>query len=201
MSKEEALEQVIDIASHNMDWFIGIISVLVAFFAFYQWFLNDKQINRLKEDMRHEYEAKLKDSKQEILQSLRFKRREGQVFIKSPRTFNSYIKEIKNEDLTLVELEIGFSWSPRDGAGVIHEFVKTSINDYLLSGEFQLISTDGKASASLIQNAQTGSWTLSWNKLPQDEDKLYSLDFHHVWIDPPHVIGRPKVEQENKRIE
>lgn len=93
----------------------------------------------------------------------------------------------------LIELEIGFSWRPKDGAETIHKFVETSINDYYLSGEFQLISTDGNATASLIQNAQTGSWTLSWNKLPQDKDVLYSFDFHHIWIDPPHVVGRPPV--------
>lgn len=193
MSKEEALEQMIDTASHNMDWFIAIIGFLVGFFAIYQWFLNDKQINRLKESMRHEYEAKLKDSRQEILQNLQFKKREGQVFIKSPRTFNSHITEIKNNGMVLVELEIGFSWRPIDGTGIIRKFAETSINDYYLSGEFQLISTDGNASASLIQDAQTGGWTLNWNKLPQDKDILYSFDFHHVWIDPPHVIGRQPV--------
>ena len=193
MSKEEALEQMIDIANHNMDWFIAIISVLIGFFAFYQWFLNDRQINRLKESMQREYEEKLKESKKEILQNLQFKKQEGQVFIKSPRTFNSHITEIKNKDMKLVELEIGFSWYPKDGVGTIRNFVETSINDYYLSGEFQLISTDGNATASLIQDARTGGWTLRWNKLPQDKDILYSFDFHHVWVDPPRVVGRQPV--------
>lgn len=95
MSKEEALEQMIDIASHNMDWFIAIISVLVGFFAFYQWFLNDRQINRLKESMRHEYEVKLKDSKKEILQNLQFKSGRDKFLLRAQELLIAILRKLK----------------------------------------------------------------------------------------------------------
>lgn len=189
MTKEQALEQVIDIANHNMDWFIGIISVLVGFFAIFQWYFNDKQLEKVKEDMRREYKGELTALSKKLQETMKIKSKEGEIYIKSPRTFNSHIREIEGNGLTIIDFEIGFSWSYNDGDSTIYDFIKTSINDYYLSGKFQIISTDDKASAYLVQEARTGNWNLIWNRLPES-DGLYSFDFHHVWVNPAVITNR-----------
>ena len=50
MTKTEALEQTIQIIHQDMDWFIGIVSILIALFAFFQWKLSEKQIRKIKEE-------------------------------------------------------------------------------------------------------------------------------------------------------
>lgn len=48
MSKDEMMQETIEIAAHNMDWFIGIVGVLVAIFALFQWYYSDKQLEKVK---------------------------------------------------------------------------------------------------------------------------------------------------------
>lgn len=48
MTKDEMIQEMIEITAHNMDWFIGIIGVTVAIFAVFQWRFTDKQIQNMK---------------------------------------------------------------------------------------------------------------------------------------------------------
>lgn len=189
MSKDEMMQETIEIAAHNMDWFIGIVGVLVTIFALFQWYYSDKQLEKVKNDIRHEYDKKLELLNKKLLDQTQIKATEGQVIVKCPRTFNSHIRKFEGSGIVLIDLEIGFSWSYKDGMDRIPDFVKTSINDYYLSGEFQILSTDNKASASLIQDVRTGDWILNWNSLPESNG-LYSFDFHHIWINPTIIVNR-----------
>lgn len=64
MTKDEMIQETIEIAAHNMDWFIGIISVTVALFALFQWRFTDKQIEKMKSEILQQvtntYEARIK---------------------------------------------------------------------------------------------------------------------------------------------
>lgn len=64
MSKDQMIQETIEIAAHNMDWFIGIIAVTIALFALFQWKFTDKQIDKMKSDMlnqvNEEYETRIK---------------------------------------------------------------------------------------------------------------------------------------------
>ena len=64
MTKNEMIQETIEIAEHNMDWFIGIIGVTVALFALFQWRFTDKQIEKMKSEILQQvnntYEARIK---------------------------------------------------------------------------------------------------------------------------------------------
>lgn len=52
MSKEEMIQEIIEISAHNMDWFIGIVGLLLAFFTYFQWKLSQSQLDKLKKRWR-----------------------------------------------------------------------------------------------------------------------------------------------------
>lgn len=54
MSKEEMMQEIIEMAAHNMDWFIGIIGLLLAFFAYFQWRLSQSQLDNMKKKIKEE---------------------------------------------------------------------------------------------------------------------------------------------------
>lgn len=64
MSKDQMIQEIIEITAHNMDWFIAIIGVTVALFALFQWKFTDKQIDKMKSDILNqvnkEYETRIK---------------------------------------------------------------------------------------------------------------------------------------------
>lgn len=51
MTKDEMIQEMIEIAAHNMDWFIGIIGVTVALFALFQWRYTDQQVKKMKSEI------------------------------------------------------------------------------------------------------------------------------------------------------
>ncbi|MRH09627.1 hypothetical protein GIX81_09250 [Lactobacillus reuteri] len=54
MSKEEMIQEIIEISAHNMDWFIGFVGLLLAFFAYFQWRLSQAQLENLKKEIKRE---------------------------------------------------------------------------------------------------------------------------------------------------
>ena len=58
MSKEEMIQEIIEISAHNMDWFIGFVGLLLAFFAYFQWRLSRSQLNKLKEEIEKQIRVK-----------------------------------------------------------------------------------------------------------------------------------------------
>lgn len=58
MSKEEMIQEIIEISAHNMDWFIGFVGLLLAFFAYFQWRLSQSQLDRLKEEIEKQIKVK-----------------------------------------------------------------------------------------------------------------------------------------------
>ncbi len=58
MSKEEMIQEIIEISAHNMDWFIGFVGLLLAFFAYFQWRLSKSQLNKLKEEIEKQIRVK-----------------------------------------------------------------------------------------------------------------------------------------------
>lgn len=54
MSKEQAIEKLIDQINSNMQIFLGILAFLVAVFAFFQWKISKDQIAKLKVEIKTE---------------------------------------------------------------------------------------------------------------------------------------------------
>ena len=58
MSKEEMIQEIIEISAHNMDWFIGIVGLLLAFFTYFQWKLSQSQLDKLKKEVENQIKVK-----------------------------------------------------------------------------------------------------------------------------------------------
>ncbi len=58
MSKEEMMQEIIEISAHNMDWFIGIVGLLLAFFTYFQWKLSQSQLDKLKKEIEDQIKVK-----------------------------------------------------------------------------------------------------------------------------------------------
>lgn len=58
MTKEEIIEKLIEQINNNMQIFLGILSLLVAVFAYFQWRLSQSQLNRLKEEIEKQIKIK-----------------------------------------------------------------------------------------------------------------------------------------------
>lgn len=54
MSKEQAIEELIEQVNHNMDTFVGLFSIALVFFLYFQWRLSKNQIQKLKYDVKNE---------------------------------------------------------------------------------------------------------------------------------------------------
>lgn len=52
------IQEIIEISAHNMDWFIGFVGLLLAFFAYFQWRLSQSQLDRLKEEIEKQIKVK-----------------------------------------------------------------------------------------------------------------------------------------------
>ncbi|PWT35187.1 hypothetical protein DKZ22_12515 [Limosilactobacillus reuteri] len=92
MTKTEALEQTIQIIHQDMDWFIGIVSILIALFAFFQWKLSEKQIRKIKEETLREAKKNFIDELDKRVSSLEEKMKAHQEFHnkKEERIMNSF---------------------------------------------------------------------------------------------------------------
>lgn len=58
MTKEEIIEKLIEQINNNMQIFLGILGLLVAVFAYFQWRLSQSQLNRLKEEIEKQIKVK-----------------------------------------------------------------------------------------------------------------------------------------------
>ncbi|MCC4365834.1 hypothetical protein LMB21_00490 [Limosilactobacillus reuteri] len=58
MTKEEIIEKLIEQINNNMQIFLGILGLLVAVFAYFQWRLSQSQLNRLKEEIEKQIKIK-----------------------------------------------------------------------------------------------------------------------------------------------
>lgn len=58
MTKEEIIEKLIEQINNNMQIFLGILSLLVAVFAYFQWRLSQSQLSRLKEEIEKQIKIK-----------------------------------------------------------------------------------------------------------------------------------------------
>lgn len=58
MTKEQAIEKLIEQVNHNMDTFIGILGIVLAAFLYFQWRLSEKQIQKMKDSTKQELEEK-----------------------------------------------------------------------------------------------------------------------------------------------
>ena len=51
MTKEQALEKLIDQINNDMAIFVGILAIVLAAFLYFQWSLSEKKIKQLKSDI------------------------------------------------------------------------------------------------------------------------------------------------------
>lgn len=52
------MQEIIEISAHNMDWFIGIVGLLLAFFTYFQWKLSQSQLDKLKKEIEDQIKVK-----------------------------------------------------------------------------------------------------------------------------------------------
>ncbi|WP_295728594.1 hypothetical protein [uncultured Limosilactobacillus sp.] len=88
MTKEQALEILIEQINHNMETFIAIVSILLAVFVVFQWRLSNKQIEKMKKDTLDKIEGKHHLSKLEEVVSDNSKK---------IKELESQINELKDE--------------------------------------------------------------------------------------------------------
>lgn len=56
MTKEQAIEKLVDQINSDMAIFVGILAIVLAAFLYFQWRLSDKQIKKMKDETRQELE-------------------------------------------------------------------------------------------------------------------------------------------------
>lgn len=130
MTKEQALEKLIDQINNDMEVFVGILAIVLAAFLYFQWRLSDKQILKMKQETSQELERlyhfdqmqntidelsnKLSSAEQEVIslkrkvEKLRSATNDNKQSISSLLKTENEIKDIPNK-INIDPTEINFS--------------------------------------------------------------------------------------------
>lgn len=130
MTKEQALEKLIDQINNDMAVFVGILAIVLAAFLYFQWRLSDKQILKMKQETSQELERlyhfdqmqntidelsnKLSSAEQEVIslkrkvEKLRSATNDNKQSISSLLKTENEIKDIPNK-INIDPTEINFS--------------------------------------------------------------------------------------------
>lgn len=193
-TKEEALKEMIETANHNMDWFIGIVALILAIFAYLQWKLSRDQIEKLKSEIEASNKESIKESSNNLLTTIndeKLKVVDGDVTIYNYTASTKKVQKIYNKNILMICLDISFSGGVYKN-GYFDHFMIHTFNKYQLTGNFLLTSTDGEAKILLSQDKRTGIWTIRWLKYSYEDEKkqipkFYDFEFQHTWINPQNL--------------
>lgn len=151
MTKEQAIERLIEQVNHNMDTFIGILGIVLAAFLYFQWRLSEKQIQKMKDSTKQELEDKYHF--QETINKVDEYRKSLEELKKKIKNLNHSIDDNKRELNAVVqdrEKELADSIAADTKLNLKQEIANAQIEKMKIESQAMLLTTMNNSSDTKV---------------------------------------------------